>query len=78
MLIIFAAALLAAPAEDLVTSLPGFGPWPFKTYSGYIEVPGPFKMNEYDSLSIHCACRATSLWNAACNSCDCIAPSRVG
>ena len=43
----------AAPASDLVTSLPGFASWPFKLYSGYIEVPGPFEQNDYDSLSIH-------------------------
>jgi len=43
-----------APAADLVTSLPGFeSGWPFKVYSGYLHVPGPFKLNPYDSLSIH-------------------------
>ena len=44
---------LGAPAKDLITSLPGFASWPFKAYSGYLEVPGPFAMNNYDSLSIH-------------------------
>lgn len=43
----------AAPVTDLVRSLPGFSTWPFKAYSGYIDVPGPFEMNDYDSLSIH-------------------------
>ncbi|KAL3931733.1 MAG: hypothetical protein SGPRY_001002, partial [Prymnesium sp.] len=36
--------------------LPGFEafePWPFKIYSGYLTVPGPFKLNKYDSLHIH-------------------------
>ena len=39
-------AAAAAPAHDLVTdSLPGFppAPYPFKLYSGYLHVPGPFK-----------------------------------
>mmetsp|Transcript_146308 Transcript_146308/g.207484 ORF Transcript_146308/g.207484 Transcript_146308/m.207484 type:complete len:490 (+) Transcript_146308:42-1511(+) len=42
----------AAPEKDLVTSLPGFpGPFPFKLYSGYLDVPGP--VAGYDSLKIH-------------------------
>ena len=49
-------AALAAPSADLVTSLPGFGDLsslPFKVYSGYLTVPGPFTLTDYDSLSIH-------------------------
>ena len=41
----FVSSLPAAPAADLVTSLPGFGDLsslPFKVYSGYLTVPGPF------------------------------------
>ena len=46
---------LAAPAADLVTSLPGFNltGLPFKAYSGYLTVPGPFTLTDYDSLEIH-------------------------
>jgi len=34
----------AAPAADLITSLPGFAKMPaFNSYSGYLTVPGPFK-----------------------------------
>jgi len=49
------AALQADRPEDLVTSLPGFEKikWNFKVYSGFLDVPGPFKLNEYDSLKIH-------------------------
>ena len=39
-----------------MTSLPGFGDittLPFKVYSGYLTVPGPFTLTEYDSLEIH-------------------------
>lgn len=44
--------VLAAPTEDLVTSLPGFGAMPpSKLYSGYLQVPGP--INGYDSLTVH-------------------------
>eukprot|EP00911_Craspedida_sp_UC1_P000003 UC1_evm1s3 len=43
----------AAPAGDLVKQLPDFPQAPFKIYSGYLKVPGPFDLNEYDSLSIH-------------------------
>ena len=46
-------ASTSAPAADHVTSLPGFDSWPFDLYSGYLEVPGPFEQNDYDSLSIH-------------------------
>ena len=55
MLPLVAAAALAAPAADLVMSLPGFNmsSVPFKVYSGYLTVPGPFELTEYDSLSIH-------------------------
>lgn len=40
-------------AADIVASLPGFSniSWPFKLYSGLLEVPGP--INGYDSLLIH-------------------------
>lgn len=51
-----ARATNAAPEADLVTSLPGFGKLtglPFRIYSGYLKVPGPFLLNEYDSLEIH-------------------------
>lgn len=41
---LFAATLLvataAAPAGDLVTTLPGFGPPPTPWYSGYLDIPG--------------------------------------
>ena len=42
-------------ASDLITNLPGFGnsTWPFKAYSGYLTVPGPFQLTDYDSLEIH-------------------------
>jgi hypothetical protein len=56
MLGLAAHAVLAAPSADLVTSLPGFGDLsslPFKVYSGYLTVPGPFTLTDYDSLSIH-------------------------
>ena len=33
--------------------VPGFNKTSFKVYSGYLQVPGPFKLTEYDSLSIH-------------------------
>lgn len=40
-------------AADIVTALPGFvnNTWPFKLYSGLLNVPGP--INGYDSLLIH-------------------------
>jgi hypothetical protein len=47
------AAAFAAPAADKVTQLPGYLPQPFDVYSGFLKVPGPFKQNVYDSLSIH-------------------------
>ena len=49
------ANVLAAPQADLVTTLPGFNltGLPFKVYSGYLTVQGPFELNQYDSLSIH-------------------------
>lgn len=52
----FLSSLPAAPSADLVTSLPGFGDLtslPFKVYSGYLTVPGPFTLTDYDSLKIH-------------------------
>jgi len=54
MLLTLHAAALGAPTADLVSTLPGFNAtWPFKVYSGYLSVPGPFELNDYDSLSIH-------------------------
>ena len=55
MLTTFLISALGAPATDLVTKLPGFNltGLPFKVYSGYLHVPGPFSLTEYDSLSIH-------------------------
>ena len=55
MLSLFTPATTAAPASDLITNLPGFGnsTWPFKAYSGYLTVPGPFQLTDYDSLEIH-------------------------
>lgn len=38
---------------DLVDRIPGFNATSFKVYSGYLAVPGPFKLNKYESLSIH-------------------------
>jgi len=45
----------AAPDADLVKSMPGFDftNLPFQVYSGYLNVPGPFELNDYDSLEIH-------------------------
>eukprot|EP00041_Stephanoeca_diplocostata_P032674 m.1054590 g.1054590 ORF g.1054590 m.1054590 type:complete len:491 (+) comp24190_c0_seq8:136-1608(+) len=50
---IIAPVALAAKDEDLVKQMPQFAPTSFNVYSGYLEVPGPFKLNDYDSLSIH-------------------------
>lgn len=45
---VFATGLtIAAPAADKVAQLPGFEPTKFDVYSGYLEVPGPFKQNTY-------------------------------
>ena len=43
----------AAPASDLVTTLPGWSPktWPFDFYSGVLSVPGP--VAGYGELLIH-------------------------
>jgi len=46
-------AISAAPAGDKVDQVPGFNATSFNVYSGYLTVPGPFKQNDYDSLSIH-------------------------
>eukprot|EP01051_Picozoa_sp_SAG22_P010462 SAG22_NODE_944_length_6390_cov_3.189795_6_plen_177_part_00 len=46
-------AASAAPAADKVPDMPGFGVFPFEVYSGLLKVPGPFKQNNYESLSIH-------------------------
>ena len=40
-LALIATTALAAPAADLVTSIPGFAAFPFTAYSGYLKVPGP-------------------------------------
>ena len=51
--------VLAAPEADKIAQLPGFGNasnWPFTAYSGFINVPGPFELTEYDSLLIHYQC----------------------
>jgi len=50
---VLTAAVAAAVDADLVTQIPGFNKTSFKVYSGYLNVPGPFKLNSYDSLSIH-------------------------
>jgi len=49
----FLPSCAGGPERDLVTSLPGFenSSWPFKVYSGLLDVPGP--INGYDSLKIH-------------------------
>jgi len=49
----FAIAAHAAKPEDLVDKIPGFNATDFQVYSGYLSVPGPFKLTDYDSLSIH-------------------------
>ena len=55
MIALITSAALSAPAADKVTSLPGFNftDIGFDVYSGYLTVPGPFELTEYDSLSIH-------------------------
>jgi carboxypeptidase C (cathepsin A) len=50
---LFVSCTVGAPSTDHVTSLPGFDSWPFDLYSGYLNVPGPFQQNDYDSLEIH-------------------------
>ena len=46
-----AACAQAAPSADLVPTIPGFpGDAPFKTYAGYLDVPGPIA--GYSSLRI--------------------------
>jgi hypothetical protein len=46
-----AACAPAAPSADLVSTIPGFpGDAPFKTYAGYLDVPGPIA--GYSSLRI--------------------------
>ena len=54
LLAVVATPVAGAPAHDLVTdSLPGFppAPYPFKLYSGFLNVTGP--VAGYDSLVIH-------------------------
>eukprot|EP00041_Stephanoeca_diplocostata_P019528 m.422526 g.422526 ORF g.422526 m.422526 type:complete len:489 (-) comp21329_c0_seq1:490-1956(-) len=48
-----AVGAMAAPTADLVDQIPDFPKASFKVYSGYLDVPGPFKQNDYDSLKIH-------------------------
>ena len=48
----FASLVTGAPAADLVQSLPGFQPWPFHAYSGYLHVPGPFQLVRCCTISI--------------------------
>ena len=74
----FVSSLPAAPAADLVTSLPGFGDLsslPFKVYSGYLTVPGPFTRmppSELDPSTCLLACFTTlvapSTWPAQTHS----------
>ena len=50
--LLFVSSLALVTADrpsDLVTSLPGFEKvkWDFKVYSGFLDVPGPFKQNKY-------------------------------
>ena len=40
-------------SADLVDQIPGFPKAPFKVYSGYLKVKGPFNMTSYDELHIH-------------------------
>eukprot|EP00912_Choanoflagellata_sp_UC4_P002338 UC4_evm3s1468 len=60
-LIIFDIAFVWADVpSDLVEKIPGFekeAPYPFKVYSGYLSVPGPFQQNEYQSREFKCAYR---------------------
>ena len=42
----------AAVPADRVTSIPGFAATNFNTYSGYLDVPGPIKGTDYDSILI--------------------------
>ena len=49
-LTLLAGAAVAAPSGDLVGTIPGFEPTPFKTYAGYLNVPGP--VAGYSSLKI--------------------------
>tara|TARA_B110000208_G_scaffold17602_1_gene21131 strand:- start:1502 stop:2782 length:1281 start_codon:yes stop_codon:yes gene_type:complete len=53
MLPVFSSLAHAAPAADLVDQVPGFAKAPFKVYSGYLTVPGPFVQSPYASLHIH-------------------------
>jgi len=52
-LAVLAATAAAAVEADLVTQIPGFNKTSFKVYSGYLTVPGPFKLTDYDELRIH-------------------------
>ncbi|KAJ9447395.1 Serine carboxypeptidase-like 40 [Diplonema papillatum] len=42
----------AVPADE-VKQVPGFAPQPFRLYSGYLTVKGPFALSDYDMLKIH-------------------------
>eukprot|EP00756_Hemistasia_phaeocysticola_P038019 Hpha_TRINITY_DN16733_c1_g2::TRINITY_DN16733_c1_g2_i14::g.80351::m.80351/K16296/SCPL-I; serine carboxypeptidase-like clade I len=50
---VLAAAAAAAVQADLVSQIPGFNKTSFNVYSGYLTVPGPFKLSPYDELRIH-------------------------
>ena len=52
LVVIFSSASADVPA-DLVDHIPGFNATSFKVYSGYLDVPGPFELNDYDALRIH-------------------------
>ena len=44
---------LAAIPDDLVASVPTFpSSWPFKYYSGYLTVPGPFEQAPYSKVKV--------------------------
>eukprot|EP01061_Rhynchopus_euleeides_P016689 TRINITY_DN27_c0_g1_i2.p1 TRINITY_DN27_c0_g1~~TRINITY_DN27_c0_g1_i2.p1 ORF type:complete len:480 (+),score=202.03 TRINITY_DN27_c0_g1_i2:47-1486(+) len=47
-----AVASAAVPADE-VTQIPGFPVAPFKVYSGYLNVSGPFTLTGYSQLRIH-------------------------
>ena len=48
------AALVSADVPaDLIDQIPGFPKAPFKAYSGYLTVPGPFNLSDYSQLKIH-------------------------
>jgi len=50
---VLATGVSAAVQSDLVDHIPGFNATTFQVYSGYLSVPGPFNLKDYDALSIH-------------------------